>query len=268
MAIIPGSPGDSRAPIHFLGEGLPVPVAMGAAVIFRGKRGTPQCSGSFTVLDHPEAARVEHPATGGIIRSGRYRQCTVLSVHPEKQWRGLMENGRRFGEERRKRAAPFSGNRRSGRERREVLKDPDRTLGRLRMIPMFDGLTTEQLNGLLSICSKKTYVRNERVFLIGDESDEMFILIQGKLLMGSCAPLGIVGELGIITGEHRTATVTAGTECIVLSFRKEELLALFDADSRLRTNVLTNIIRDMMNKLRKEEEVIKRLRKIRSFETL
>ena len=187
-----------------------------------------------------------------------------------------MENGRRLGEERRKRAAPFPGNRRSGRERREVLKDPDRTLGRLRMIPMFDGLTTEQLNGLLAICSKKTYVRNERVFLIGDESDEMFILIQGKLLitfadgeeMGSCAPLGIVGELGIITGEHRTATVTAGTECIVLSFRKEELLALFDADSRLRTNVLTNIIRDMMNKLRKEEEVIKRLRKIRSFETL
>jgi len=46
------------------------------------------------------------------------------------------------------------------------------------------------------------------------------------------------------------------------------LLVLFDADSRLRTNVLTNIIRDLMKKLMKEEEVYKRLRKIRSFEIL
>jgi CRP-like cAMP-binding protein len=198
------------------------------------------------------------------------------SVHPEGEGRELMEIGRRSGRERRSRDVSVHGNRRRGLDRREILKDPDRTTGRLRTIPMFEGLSTEQLGGLLTICSKKTYGRNERIFLAGDESTEMFILIQGKLRitfadgeeLESCSPAGIVGELGIITGEKRTATVTAATECIVLSFRKEELLALFDARPDLRTRMLTNVIRDLVKKLEKDKEVLEGLRRIRSFEVL
>lgn len=185
-----------------------------------------------------------------------------------------MQNGRRSGKERRKEEVPFHENRRSGSERREVLGDPDRTAGRLRRIPMFDGLTTEQLNGLLTVCAKKTYARNERIFLVGDEAVEMFAVIQGKLRitfadgeeMESSSLTGVLGELGIITGERRTATVTAATECLVLSFGKRELEALFDSDSSLRTRVLTNVIHDLIKMLRKDNEILEGLRRIRSFE--
>ncbi|MHB9030452.1 MAG: cyclic nucleotide-binding domain-containing protein [Candidatus Latescibacterota bacterium] len=183
---------------------------------------------------------------------------------------------RRSGDERRSDWRSTSEERRQGAERRELLKDPDRTAGRLRTIPMFEGLSADQYMKLLRLCSKRTYARNKRIYEIGDEPAEMFILVHGRLrvmfddglVLDDHGPSGMVGELGVITGERRTAQVTAVTDCVVLVFNREELHGLFRKEVDLWTAVLTNIIRDLVRKARRDDDAMNELRKRRSLEIL
>jgi CRP/FNR family transcriptional regulator, cyclic AMP receptor protein len=162
------------------------------------------------------------------------------------------------------------------KERRELLKDPDQTTGRLRTIPLFEGLSTVQLLNLLRICSKRIYNRGDIIHSAGDEPASMFVLVQGRLRMlfsngtvlDNYNPPGIVGEVGFITGERRTSTLVAATDCIVLSFGKEEIFRLFKEDGDMWTKVLTQIIRDLAGKLRQENEILESLQRIRSFQVL
>jgi CRP/FNR family transcriptional regulator, cyclic AMP receptor protein len=187
-----------------------------------------------------------------------------------------MKNRRRSGSDRRKSLVYIPENHRNGGERREVLKDPDVTTGRLRTVPMFDGLSPGQIAGLLAICSKRTCARNERLLSLGDESVEMFVLVQGKLgiafpggeEISAFSPAGVVGGVGLFTGERCLVTVTAATDCIVLAFGRDELFALFDADQSLRTTVLINVIRDMVRKFRKDNDALDSLRRARTMEIL
>jgi len=187
-----------------------------------------------------------------------------------------MGTNRRMGAERRSGDIPVGEERRRDTERRELLKDPDQTAGRLRTIPLFEGLSTGQLLNLLHICSKRVYVRGDMIHSAGDEPNTMFVLVQGRLRMvfsngtvlDNYNPPGIVGEVGLITGERRTASLVAATDCIVLAFGKGELFRLFREDGDLWTKVLTNIIRDLAGKLRQENEILESLQRIRSFQVL
>jgi CRP-like cAMP-binding protein len=187
-----------------------------------------------------------------------------------------MDTGRRSGSDRRNAEIPVSQERRNGHERRDVLRDPDRTAGRLRTIPMFAGLSPDQIAELLSICAKISYRKGLTVFRNGEEPREMFVLVQGRLKVtfpdgtetGSYSPSGIVGGLGLVTKEKRTASVEAAADSILLVFRREELEALFERDHALHTKVLTNIISDLVSRHRKENDLIESLRQVRSFEVL
>ncbi len=187
-----------------------------------------------------------------------------------------MDMNRRKGEDRRRGTVPAGEERRVGVERRELLKDPDQTAGRLRTIPLLEGLSTGQLLKLLGICSKRVYSRGEVIHKSGEEPDNMFLLVQGRLqvmfsdgvVLDNFNPVGIVGELGLITGEKRSATIVAAMDCIVLMFWKEELFRIFREDTDLWTKVLTNIIHDLVIKLQKESEILENLQRVRSFEIL
>ena len=187
-----------------------------------------------------------------------------------------MEKNRRMGQDRRRGTVQVGEQRRGSVERRELLKDPDQTAGRLRTIPLLEGLSTGQLLKLLGICSKRVYSRGEVIQQAGEEPESMFILVQGRLQivfsdgvsLENFNPEGIVGELGLITGEKHTANIVAAMDCIALLFWKEELFRLFREDTDLWTKMLTNIIRDLVIKLQKESTVLESLQKIRSFEIL
>lgn len=187
-----------------------------------------------------------------------------------------MDTGRRNGSDRRSADVAVAYDRRKGHDRRDVLRDPDRTAGRLRTIPMFKGLSPEQIAELLSICAKISYRKGLAVFRSGEEPREMFILVQGRLKVTfpdggqteSYSPSGIVGGIGLVTGEKRTASVEAASDALLLVFRREEIEVLFARDHELHTKVLTNVIADLVARHRKEDDLIESLRQVRSFEVL
>ena len=82
---------------------------------------------------------------------------------------------------RRQQQIPVSDENRNNPDRRVLLKDSEGTLQRLRNISLFKSLTDLQLKEIAGICAKKIYNSQNKIYTIGDESTDMFILMKGKI---------------------------------------------------------------------------------------
>jgi CRP-like cAMP-binding protein len=146
----------------------------------------------------------------------------------------------------------------------------------LRKIPVFRNLTVDQFTRILSICTKLPLRRHQPLCLEGEDSHELYVLLTGHLsVMGrdgeelsGIDPIGIVGEMGMFTGDKRSATVEATEDSIVLVIRKSDLMSLFAEDHNLAVQVMTNVIKDLSNKLANNNIIIEELRQVAHPETL
>src|SRR5438067_10500875 len=101
----------------------------------------------------------------------------------------------------------------------------------LRAEPLFQCLADEQLDALLEHSRLNHFGRGERVIVEGAEGDSMFLLLRGSANVSVAkngAPIRVgtlhsgdcFGEMSLLTGERRTATVRAAADCYVLEVSK------------------------------------------------
>lgn len=158
---------------------------------------------------------------------------------------------------------------RKGMDRRNVSKDYNFIINTLEKFPIFKGLTSYQYQQILNICSKKIFNKDQYVCQESDESDEMYILLSGQLqvmfhkktALTIISPMSLVGELVFFTGEQGFSSVIATTESTVISIQKDKLFSLLNRDSALSFTILMNVISELSNKLRKNDEIISDLKK-------
>jgi CRP-like cAMP-binding protein len=158
--------------------------------------------------------------------------------------------------------------RRTGSDRRYTIRRHIQLIEILQKIPLFQGLALHQFKKVLRICARRTFTEDEMLFHSGDESWEMFILLRGELKvtfvdgkeLSRIEPIGLVGEMGVFTGQRRSATTLAAAPSILLSIHKMELLKLFRHDADLGIRVLLNVILDLSAKLRRDNEIIENLK--------
>ncbi|MGO8764460.1 MAG: cyclic nucleotide-binding domain-containing protein [Limisphaerales bacterium] len=104
----------------------------------------------------------------------------------------------------------------------------------LRQHPLFKSFTDVQLDALLPRGQAVHFGRGEKLIHQGDNGDSMFILVDGRAEVlasrdGIQAPVGALGagdcfgEMSLLTGERRSATVVAATDCEVVEIGKEIL---------------------------------------------
>ena len=97
--------------------------------------------------------------------------------------------------------------------------------------PFFDCLNDEQLDHVLHSAQIHRYGRGERVIQEGAEGDSMFVMLRGTAHVsvsrnGTGIRLGVLregdcfGEMSLLTGEPRSATVRAEGDCEVLEISK------------------------------------------------
>lgn len=137
------------------------------------------------------------------------------------------------------------------------MKDPDKTIGRLRIVPFFAGLSSDQLGKVLPLCTKKNFEKDDYIYHIGEESTEFLMVISGKVKIRfanggespAIIPSGVMGDMGLFTGKPRTASVIAVSATSVLSFHKDELLGLFSDDMKICRIIQSNVIRYLYDKL-------------------
>ncbi|MDQ6938587.1 MAG: mechanosensitive ion channel family protein [Verrucomicrobiota bacterium] len=101
----------------------------------------------------------------------------------------------------------------------------------LRAEPLFSCLSDDQLETMLKTADENQFGRGEAVIEEGTEGESMFILLRGTAQVsvsknGALIRVGILrqgdcfGEMSLLTGEPRTATVRAEKDCEVLEISK------------------------------------------------
>ncbi len=122
---------------------------------------------------------------------------------------------------------------------------------------VFKGFSPRDLQGLLNLCHFKNFEPKEQIYTAGEPSDEMLILVKGKLkavsatgaVLGEILPGASTGEMGVFTGQPRSASVLSTDATVGVVIRKPELDALLDRDWAMRCKVLENIIQLLSERL-------------------
>ena len=117
----------------------------------------------------------------------------------------------------------------------------DTEVSSLRQVPLFRGVEPSRLK-LLAFASERVHFEpHQRLFSHGDPSDAAYLILDGTAavtLEGAQGPVrlalleanALVGEMGILAEQPRSATVTAETAATALRISREvflELLAQF-----------------------------------------
>ena len=127
----------------------------------------------------------------------------------------------------------------------------------LRKIPIFKGLSPSQVKMILSLCAHKSFRPGRQVCRSNTPSDEMYILLSGELVVSTLEgvrvatllPVTTVGEMGVITGQPRSATVEASKPSNIFVIKKKQFDMMLRDDRDTRIMVYRNIIDVLSGKL-------------------
>lgn len=136
--------------------------------------------------------------------------------------------------------------------------DLTRFLTVIKRIPLFEGLEPDQAKALLQISEQRALKPRDVLCSLGDNSGELYILVSGRLSVRSSAdvqvaviePIAPVGEMGMFTGEPRSATVVAREAATFLVVQKVRLDNLLRRNPDLELRVSRNLIRILSDRLR------------------
>jgi CRP/FNR family cyclic AMP-dependent transcriptional regulator len=92
----------------------------------------------------------------------------------------------------------------------------------LKTLPLFDGLTTEEVEQCTGLFQQREFVAGSILVSEGDFSYKFFVILEGEVdvhrdfeLLARLGPGEFFGEAGLITGDKRNARVTPTTRSVL-----------------------------------------------------
>jgi CRP-like cAMP-binding protein len=127
----------------------------------------------------------------------------------------------------------------------------------IRKIHVFQGLALSEARRLLRLCECRSYEAKRQIYTYGEPSTEMLILLKGKLvataqsgrLLGEILPGTCTGEMGVFTGEARSAGVAAAEDSLGFVIRKPGLDTMLRMDRGMHLKILQNIVAQLCDRL-------------------
>ena len=116
-----------------------------------------------------------------------------------------------------------------------LAPDSEQVMSALRAYAMFRNTSTEDINELSKRFNLVNLAAGETLFEEGDESDALYLVVDGELIVySSLADAGInrigpnesVGEIALLTGSPRSATVKANSHTTMLRLSKANFITL------------------------------------------
>ena len=110
----------------------------------------------------------------------------------------------------------------------------------LRRADLFADMSTRELGHVARIAREAVYSAGSTIFDEGDYGDSLFIIASGEVAVTRGGrPIGVLreadyfGEMAVLTGETRSATIKASSDCLLLRIEQPEfhqiLAGNFDA---------------------------------------
>ena len=115
---------------------------------------------------------------------------------------------------------------------------------RLNGVPIFAPLSDEETEKLAKTAKTRIYAPGESIVRAGQEGNSMFVIVRGKVnvqipengqqkIVNTLGENDFFGEMSLLTGTNRTATVAAVEETEVLRIEKKALKSIFENNPRL-----------------------------------
>jgi CRP/FNR family cyclic AMP-dependent transcriptional regulator len=151
-------------------------------------------------------------------------------------------------------------------------EDREANVGLLQRVPLFSELSRDDLEQISRVAVARNYPRGVRVFHEGDRSDACYIVRSGDLrvtrehpdgraiALATLGPGDIFGELAMLDGEARSASVEALSECELLALPAGDVRRMLQSSSEITVKLVVALTR----RLREANERIAR----QSFQTV
>jgi CRP-like cAMP-binding protein len=132
------------------------------------------------------------------------------------------------------------------REKMEVKKF-------LKNVPLFEDFSDEELEKLLVISKEKTYPKDAVIFQKGDLGNFFFLICSGRVkviieteegkegILSILYPTEFFGEMSLLDGEPRSATVVALEETRVIIIERNDFLILLYKHPELALKILKTL---------------------------
>ena len=118
----------------------------------------------------------------------------------------------------------------------------------LEQVPLFAGLSRRHIGRVASVAAPKHYLAGAELVRVGAPADAFYIILDGDArveIPGGAVPLepgDFFGEMALIDGEPRAATVTAVTDIVVLTIPRQKFLALLADEPKVTLAMMTTLV--------------------------
>jgi len=141
---------------------------------------------------------------------------------------------------------------------------------KLQKAEIFSGLSKEQIEAVIAISEVKDYAADDTVFEEGDEGKEIFVLVDGKVvieiqmklktekaLVHTVAPDQVFGEFALMDGQPRSASAVAVKDSSLLIIPIPAFNTLMKKQSDIGFIVMHNFNRILCSRIRKTNRELK-----------
>jgi CRP/FNR family transcriptional regulator, cyclic AMP receptor protein len=118
----------------------------------------------------------------------------------------------------------------------------------LSMVPMFRGLSRKHLKWLAGYCDVADFMAAYPIVKQGDPGDAFYVVLdgqakvtQGKKFLNRLLPGDHFGEIAVIDGGPRTATVTSETPMTLLILSRENFRTAMKDDPELAYHMMVEL---------------------------
>lgn len=131
---------------------------------------------------------------------------------------------------------------------------------------ILNDLAEKELDALEQTGALKRYSKGEFVIREGMIGSSFAIIVSGRVRvqksvagakhkkLAELGPCDVVGEIGFLGGESRSASVVAVTDCEVLEFQREKLEEYLRQHSELGVKIYRGLARELARRLARSDE--------------
>lgn len=125
----------------------------------------------------------------------------------------------------------------------------------LRNIPLFSGLDESELERLSKVAMRRRAARGEQVVRAGEDAETLIVMLTGRakvtnfdeegreIILAWLGPGEFFGEMGLIDGSSRSASVVAVENCELLTIGKQEFQRCMQDNFQVAQKLMQILVR-------------------------
>ena len=122
----------------------------------------------------------------------------------------------------------------------------------LAAVPLFDGLSRRHLKRLAGIAEVADYMADHAIVREGDAGDAFYVVLAGQAkvttngkVVNRVMPGDHFGEISLLDGDVRTATVTSETPMTLLMLQRTRFVKALREEPDMAMNLLASLARQI-----------------------